>query len=217
MNFIKFHIKLVLLGLFSLLCFIFISFTALSPDTFFLDLFVYEQRVLFELEALTPFMIAVSVVFHPAVLFALTVVLFFILRLVGRKKLGLLFLISMILGIASSSLFKYVFGTARPLSSLYGAFGPAFPSGHATAAAIFSVMTVASVWNKVHDFIINTLFGLTMLGMAFAVGISRIYLSVHWVTDVAAGFALGVFIATSTLLVYAKIHHHKHGTYSAQT
>jgi membrane-associated phospholipid phosphatase len=213
MRFIRNHRSLVLLCVFSLFSFILVCVSVVSEDKSLIDTLVYEQRSLFQSETGINFMLAVSEVFDPTVLVILSGILFCILLVQKRYALASILFGSLCFAALSSTALKYIFDIARPVHSFSEIPGQAFPSTHAAVAAVFSVITVSAVYKKVHDVVLNIIFTITMLGMAFAVGFSRIYLSVHWVSDVVAGFSLGIFIATLGLLLYARIHHHYHGTY----
>lgn len=67
-----------------------------------------------------------------------------------------------------------------PLGHVPDAFS--FPSGH-TAAVTAVVLTIALAGHGL---------GLVLLPLVAVVGASRVYLRVHYVTDVAAGFVLGL-------------------------
>lgn len=69
----------------------------------------------------------------------------------------------------------------------------AFPSGHATTSMVFAGL----VWLLFAPHLSRTrrrLLGLGALGYAGLVGASRVYLGVHWLTDVLAGWALGAVV-----------------------
>jgi membrane protein DedA with SNARE-associated domain/membrane-associated phospholipid phosphatase len=80
----------------------------------------------------------------------------------------------------------------RPSNSLTGAEGSAFPSGHAAHAVIFPWLALTLTVRLRPGMAGGT--ALLVLGIALAalVGLSRVYLRVHYLSDVNAGWALGV-------------------------
>jgi membrane-associated phospholipid phosphatase len=121
-------------------------------------------------------------------------------------------------------------GTWRPLSLLVGAYaaawvlqrsvklltqrprppaglaldsfgGYAFPSGHATdAAAVYGMLAVllAATFTRRSGKVAVWVAAVVLIG---TIGVSRIYLGGHWLTDVLAGFALGTAWLLSLLVV----------------
>lgn len=78
----------------------------------------------------------------------------------------------------------------RPLDPLVDAAGSAYPSGHAAYAVCWVAIAVALR----HAFPgVRTRAGVLLLGVAIALaaGLTRIYLHVHWFSDVAGGWGLG--------------------------
>jgi membrane-associated phospholipid phosphatase len=70
--------------------------------------------------------------------------------------------------------------------------GASFPSGHATAAlvfygllALFAMRGAGPMWRR-------ALAVVAALGVAFMVGVSRVYLGVHFASDVAAGWGVAL-------------------------
>lgn len=80
----------------------------------------------------------------------------------------------------------------RPSNSLTSAGGSAFPSAHAAHAVIFPWLALTLTVRLRPGMAGGT--ALLVLGIALAalIGLSRVYLRVHYVSDVSAGWALGV-------------------------
>lgn len=89
---------------------------------------------------------------------------------------------------------KQIFRRSRPgWEHLASAGGFSFPSGHAMVSVSFYGMLAYFVWLALRES--NPLIArMSLSGFALlilAIGLSRIYLGVHYATDVAAGFAAG--------------------------
>jgi membrane-associated phospholipid phosphatase len=67
-----------------------------------------------------------------------------------------------------------------------------FPSGHATSSFIFYGLLTYLVWKtripKLYKYLISTI----LILFALLIGFSRVYLRVHYPSDVAAGFCIGL-------------------------
>jgi undecaprenyl-diphosphatase len=92
---------------------------------------------------------------------------------------------------ALSNLIKIGVERARPdILPLTGFAGTSFPSGHSTAAAA-SLAAFALLLTRRHGRKVKVLGAALAVGTAGAVAASRVFLGVHWFTDVLAGLALG--------------------------
>lgn len=96
---------------------------------------------------------------------------------------------------------KTFFMRARPENALQVLGDYSFPSGHAALAAAFFVVIVYLFTPKIHSWIKRELLIVICVLFMIAIGISRIVLNVHWVSDVVAGWSLGIFCATATILL----------------
>ena len=91
------------------------------------------------------------------------------------------------------TLLKQMFGRSRPLVPLMEeAKGLSFPSGHAMMSMSFYGLIIYIVWVNVKQVWLRILLVFLLLCLIFFIGISRVYLNVHFASDVAAGFSLGV-------------------------
>ena len=87
---------------------------------------------------------------------------------------------------------KNAFGRERPLIPLLEeAAGLSFPSGHALMSVTFYGLFIYIAWHsnftRAWKWIVTAL----LITWILLIGFSRIYLKVHYTTDVIAGFALG--------------------------
>ena len=87
---------------------------------------------------------------------------------------------------------KHLFGRPRPLIPLLEeARGLSFPSGHALMSITFYGLIIYLIWHNVQNKPLKwSLIGF-LLVLILLIGFSRIYLRVHYPTDVMAGFAMG--------------------------
>ncbi len=80
----------------------------------------------------------------------------------------------------------------RPSNSLTSAEGSAFPSGHAAHAVIFPWLALTITVRLRPGMAGSTALLVLGIGVAALIGLSRVYLRVHYLSDVNAGWALGV-------------------------
>lgn len=104
----------------------------------------------------------------------------------GRKREALIFSLSLISGFLLENIVKVVIQRGRPPDSIIHASGYSFPSGHATMIALLFLL-VCHLFRKRALYIIS-------IFIVLLVGISRIYLNVHWLSDVIAGYALAICV-----------------------
>jgi undecaprenyl-diphosphatase len=115
------------------------------------------------------------------------------LFLAGRSAVAWLTLIAVFGGIVLSDLLKFAFGRARPdvVNPLARVFTTSFPSGHATLSAITYLTIGAILARSQPSSTISIYFMLLAAFLTMLVGVSRIYLGVHYPTDVLAGWCIG--------------------------
>lgn len=97
---------------------------------------------------------------------------------------------------------KAVFGRARPVESFIDVGGYAFPSGHAFSAMVFFGYVIYLGHKHFRSSVIHVLITLSSFLMIVLIGSSRVFLNVHWLTDVLGGFVAGIaWLVLSILIV----------------
>jgi undecaprenyl-diphosphatase len=107
-------------------------------------------------------------------------------------------LLSLLVGSLAATTAKAVFGRDRPPETVHATTVTlaAFPSGHATdAAAFFVAASLALSLTVSHHRRSQVVLVGSGIALAALVGLSRLVLAVHWLSDVVAGWALGSAVA----------------------
>jgi undecaprenyl-diphosphatase len=117
-----------------------------------------------------------------------------------KHRSELVLLIGVVIGSALLNLvLKIVFHRARPtINRLIDINGYSFPSGHSMAAfTLYGILTFL-LWKHISSYRGRGLLIIISVVMIIMIGISRIYLGVHYPSDV-----LGGFLASSTWLIFS--------------
>src|SRR6185369_12288713 len=127
------------------------------------------------------------------------VLLTFIAAVVGylalERRLAMLVLVAgaTLGGMVLSSLLKLVFGRPRPtvVPPLVEVHSASFPSGHSMLSAVVYLTLGALLARTTTRRRLRVYFIAVALALTFVVGLSRVYLGVHYPTDVVGGWAAG--------------------------
>jgi membrane-associated phospholipid phosphatase len=125
----------------------------------------------------------------PIVIFAVAALLY-----AHRRRAALILALSNIGAVALVAVLKDEVGRSRPpvATQLVAAHGPAFPSGHSAQAVAFYGSLAWLAWELGRPRRTRVWVCCAAATIAFAVGLSRVYLGVHWPSDVLSGWLLGI-------------------------
>jgi undecaprenyl-diphosphatase len=116
-----------------------------------------------------------------------------------------------VIAIALSSLLlmlllKNLFRRKRPLIPLLkAAKGKSFPSGHAIMAVTFYGVIIYILSHTVYTVWLEVLLTVILIVLMLLIGFSRIYLRVHYFSDVMAGFIIGILWLSISLKLLEQI------------
>ena len=103
---------------------------------------------------------------------------------------------------------KLCFGRSRPVHSMIAP--PAtfsFPSGHSGSGMTFLLLLAFLITRKPMTRRMKCLVFGIMFSIGLAVGFSRIYLNLHYPTDVLSGFCVAFFWLAAMYLIYSQCQH----------
>jgi len=109
-------------------------------------------------------------------------------------------------GVSLMVLLKYIFSRPRPLIPLLEpARGFSFPSGHAMMSFSFYGLLIFMVYENVKNPVLKWILIGFLFILIFLIGFSRVYLRVHYASDVIAGFAAGFIWIVVSLFVLKRV------------
>jgi undecaprenyl-diphosphatase len=121
-----------------------------------------------------------------------------------RKGLAALFVLASVAGgVLVSQATKWAYARPRPDLVPHGAevFTASFPSGHSMMSAVVYLTLGALLARTQVDRVVKAYILAIAVALTVLVGASRVYLGVHWPTDVLAGWTLGGLWALICLMV----------------
>jgi undecaprenyl-diphosphatase len=103
-------------------------------------------------------------------------------------------------------LLKAIFNRPRPLLPLLEPVkGLSFPSGHAMMSVSFYGLLIVLAWETIVNRTARWLVTVLLLLLILLIGFSRIYLRLHYFSDVIAGYAAGVIWLTLSIWAVRRI------------
>lgn len=139
------------------------------------------------------------------ILLTIAMMIFFYLQ---REKIASLYLgLNLILGAGLLNHFvKQVYQRPRPpLKHLVTETSFSFPSGHAMGSMIFFGSLIFLMPLITNHRLLRSFLKSLCFGMIFLIGLSRIYLGVHYLSDIIGGYLLGLTWLFATYPLYQKI------------
>ena len=126
----------------------------------------------------------------------LTVILFVIIK---NKKIGISIISNLVIITAINQILKRIVQRPRPTEyRIIEETGYSFPSGHSMVSMAFYGYLIYLIYKYVKNKYLKWISIILLSILICSIGISRIYLGVHYTSDVLGGF----FISISYLIIY---------------
>ncbi len=109
-------------------------------------------------------------------------------------------------GVCLMFLLKQIFNRPRPLIPLLEPVsGLSFPSGHAMMSMSFYGLLIVLAWENEYSRKWKWMITIPLVLFILLIGFSRIYLRLHYFSDVIAGFAVGIVWLTLSIWTVGRI------------
>ncbi len=184
-----------------LICFLGIAEDVLEDEIFNIDTsfhtFLAEHVIS---DTLTPIVKIITNLGGATFLIVLSIILFIVIK---NKKIG----IAIVGNLGISSLLNYILKgilhRPRPIGyRLIEETGYSFPSGHSMASMAFYGFVIYLVYKYVKNKYLKWSLILLLCILIIVIGLSRVYLGVHYLSDVIGGFLVTVsYLITYTHLI----------------
>ena len=133
---------------------------------------------------------------------ALVTITIALLLFLKNKKIGIAIAINLGVATVLNLLLKHIVQRPRPTEyRMISETGYSFPSGHSMVSMAFYGFLIYLIYKQVENKKLKWGLIITLAILIVTIGISRIYLGVHYTSDVLAGFTISV----SYLIVYTSI------------
>lgn len=204
----RYKIRTILIGFVLLTIFVILAIYANTEEEWIIDTKVYEAISNLHGERMTHFFKTITLLGNGKFIVISCIIFLWIKQ--TRVKIGVPVSLSVIIVTLLNLLLKELFERQRPnLEQLVYEDSFSFPSGHAmVTATLFTFLIYASyryIANKRVKAVVMGILTIIML----LVGISRIYLRVHYFSDILAGWTLGGMVTLITIYSIHKVEEKK--------
>ena len=196
------NIKWIIVG-FAVIIFLIILISVSSENIVNFDNNIYYIVKSFQNEGLTNLLRIITNFGGIVNLFFITIFVSMLLFYYNKRKYALMLVISMLVSSTTYIILKGIVKRPRPIETemLIPEFGYSFPSGHTTNNTVFYGIMIYIIYKNVESKTLrNVLIALCNL-MIITISFSRIYLRVHYPSDVFAGLCLGIVL----VIIFIKI------------
>lgn len=170
----------------------------------------FDQTIIAAVQGLeTPWLTAIMKVFtwigSAFIVGPATLLAFLLLYFKFKNRAQALLLVVVIVGtVVSNSLLKLYFKRERPeIHRILDANGFSFPSGHTMMAfSLYAILGVI-IWRNLKTNVGRFFISLTAIFMTIMIGLSRIYLGVHFPSDIVGGLLASGLWVTLAVTIYS--------------
>lgn len=147
----------------------------------------------------TIFLIITNIMSVVGITVILGITIYFLRKKDARTDI-MIYVSSILVCLALTNLIKVIIKRARPLDMLIDVSGYSFPSSHSSISMVVYGF-LAILIRKYYQGKRKKLYIALCIVFIMLTGLSRVYFNVHYITDVIAGFSLGLIVLSISYLI----------------
>jgi len=200
-------IIVLILFLLAVIIFTIVAYRIFKLDSEQFDFYIFDQLNAWVSPGLTRFMEFITFFGnHMFLIPANLLLIVFFLFIKKHRWYSIRVPVVAIGGVTVMFLLKQRFSRPRPLIPLLEPVsGLSFPSGHAMMSMSFYGLLIVLAWESTYSRTWKWLITIPLVLFIVLIGFSRIYLRVHYFSDVIAGFSVGIIWLTLSIWTVRRI------------
>ena len=173
----------------SLIIFLILGYLVKTNNDLIIDTVIYNLISNIITDDLTNLIKFITFLGSATVVILITIIALIILK---NKKIGLFMALDLITITIFQYLLKAIFGRSRPIGiNLIEESSYSFPSGHSLTAMAFYGFIIYLIYKSKLKY--KKVYMMLLSLLILLIGLSRVYLGVHYITDVLGGFTFSLF------------------------
>lgn len=203
MNKIKNISKWIVCGI-GILIFATMVVMLLTNNVTSLDNSIYNIIISSKSDVMTMFMTIITMMCNTEFIIVATLLLVLFIK---NKKMGGMIASNVVLCSVINTIIKHIFLRPRPVGiKLIEQGGYSFPSGHSMMAVAFYGLLIYIIWNTKWRNVWKIFTTTLLVILILLIGISRIYVGVHFASDVIAGLSISLsYLIIFIELIYKRV------------
>jgi undecaprenyl-diphosphatase len=183
-----------------LLCLLaFLCFTLLKSRLVLVDGNVNSWAASIQTGSFTTTALMIDFVFDTPALMIITLLVTAFLFQKHYRKQSVFLAGAMLVNAILVEVTKMIVQTDRPFNALIAVSGFSYPSGHTSGSVVFCGLLTYYAWQHGRSLTVKTVSSVLYVIVTAIVGFDRLYLNVHWLSDVLGGWLLGVVLLAMSI------------------
>ncbi|MEK6855719.1 MAG: phosphatase PAP2 family protein [Nanoarchaeota archaeon] len=198
--------RIIISALISLIIFVALTIAVIQQNSTMnsIDLSIQQKVSTIRTSSGISFFQTLTTILNPETLIAILALMGFYFYYKKKNKLAGFLILGAGLSFIIKELLSLLIQRTRPIPYFIDAISFSFPSGHAIGATVFFLILFFILRPKIKSKLSRTLILMISIIIFLLASFARIYLNVHWFSDVLASIFLGTFVICLSWLIVTR-------------